>query len=115
MPDVMFISCSNALAAAQTEKKPDSEQSAEDILNRGFSTGADTFGKEEGRRFGFPTAPMQNYLFHECRTLVKTVVCAVKTISWGIASCKPKVRKLSWNEEFGSTADSKSVIFMVIF
>jgi len=45
--------------------------------------------KEEGKRLGPLVATMQNYSFTECRGLVKTVVCAVKTISWGIASSKP--------------------------
>jgi len=82
---------SNALAAAQSEKKADTEQTVEEILSRGFSS-ADGSTKEDGRRYGFPQTPMQSYVFHECRTLVKTVVCAVKTISWGIASCKPRVK-----------------------
>lgn len=39
-------------------------------------------------RFGFPTSQAGNYSVTDCRGLVKTLVCGVKTITWGCASCK---------------------------
>lgn len=39
-------------------------------------------------RFGFPTSQASNYSVTDCRGLVKTLVCGVKTITWGCASCK---------------------------
>ncbi|XP_069681279.1 transformation/transcription domain-associated protein isoform X3 [Periplaneta americana] len=39
-------------------------------------------------RFGFPTSQAGNYSVTDCRSLVKTLVCGVKTITWGCASCK---------------------------
>lgn len=45
-----------------------------------------SFGEKS--KFGFPTSQAQNYLVADCRSLVKTLVCGVKTITWGIAACK---------------------------
>lgn len=39
-------------------------------------------------RFGFPASQASNYSVTDCRGLVKTLVCGVKTITWGCASCK---------------------------
>ncbi|GFG36813.1 hypothetical protein Cfor_08647 [Coptotermes formosanus] len=39
-------------------------------------------------RFGFPSSQASNYSVTDCRGLVKTLVCGVKTITWGCASCK---------------------------
>jgi hypothetical protein len=39
-------------------------------------------------RFGFPASQAANYSVTDCRGLVKTLVCGVKTITWGCASCK---------------------------
>lgn len=36
----------------------------------------------------FLTAQPPSYSVPDCRSLVKTLVCGVKTITWGIASCK---------------------------
>lgn len=44
---------------------------------------------------------MQTYSFSDCKNLVKTIVCAVKTISWGIASCK-----VGTNEPAASTPNT---------
>lgn len=83
-----------------SNKRPSTAMSSDDpddILAK--SNGGIAFGnvgnvsvigeqREDVKKFGFPISPMQTYSFSECRSLVKTVVCAVKTISWGIASCK---------------------------
>jgi hypothetical protein len=39
-------------------------------------------------RFGFPATQAGNLSVTDCRSLVKTLVCGVKTITWGCASCK---------------------------
>uniref|UniRef100_T1JAK1 Transformation/transcription domain-associated protein n=1 Tax=Strigamia maritima TaxID=126957 RepID=T1JAK1_STRMM len=44
--------------------------------------------KEDKNKFGFPTSQMNNYTVADCRSLVKTLVCGVKTITWGTGSCK---------------------------
>lgn len=36
----------------------------------------------------------------DCRSLVKTLVCGVKTITWGAASCKVTDVQLSGNRQF---------------
>ena len=39
-------------------------------------------------KFGFPASQAGNYSVADCRALVKTLVCGVKTITWGCTSCK---------------------------
>ncbi|XP_028179424.1 transcription-associated protein 1 isoform X3 [Ostrinia furnacalis] len=43
---------------------------------------------EEKSKIGFPSSQMSNLNVGDYRTLVKTLVCGVKTITWGCASCK---------------------------
>ncbi|XP_052746122.1 transcription-associated protein 1 isoform X5 [Bicyclus anynana] len=43
---------------------------------------------EEKSKIGFPVSQMNNLNVGDYRTLVKTLVCGVKTITWGCASCK---------------------------
>ncbi|CAH2988559.1 unnamed protein product [Chilo suppressalis] len=43
---------------------------------------------EEKSKIGFPSSQMNNLNVGDYRTLVKTLVCGVKTITWGCASCK---------------------------
>ncbi|XP_028033958.1 transcription-associated protein 1 isoform X2 [Bombyx mandarina] len=43
---------------------------------------------EERSKIGFPSSQMNNLNVGDYRTLVKTLVCGVKTITWGCASCK---------------------------
>ncbi|XP_038211764.1 transcription-associated protein 1 isoform X1 [Zerene cesonia] len=43
---------------------------------------------EEKSKIGFPISQMSNLNVGDYRTLVKTLVCGVKTITWGCASCK---------------------------
>lgn len=40
----------------------------------------------EKSKFGFPVSPSQSYNLHETRNLVKTLICGVKTITWGITN-----------------------------
>ncbi|XP_044007561.1 transformation/transcription domain-associated protein isoform X2 [Aphidius gifuensis] len=45
--------------------------------------------KDNGKsKFGFPQPQVANYNIAEYRALVKTLVCGVKTITWGCANCK---------------------------
>ncbi|KAJ8314001.1 hypothetical protein KUTeg_008562 [Tegillarca granosa] len=39
-------------------------------------------------RFGVTPSQYNIYSVNDCRSLVKTLVCGVKTITWGIVSCK---------------------------
>lgn len=43
---------------------------------------------EEKSKIGFLSNQMSNLNVGDYRTLVKTLVCGVKTITWGCASCK---------------------------
>ncbi|KAL7293008.1 hypothetical protein TKK_0013455 [Trichogramma kaykai] len=54
--------------------------------------------KETKSRFGFPQNPNQNYNLVDYRSLVKTLVCGVKTITWGCANCK--TGELGQNKQF---------------
>ncbi|XP_067013941.2 transformation/transcription domain-associated protein [Anabrus simplex] len=47
--------------------------------------------KEEKSRFGFPASQTCNYSVPDCRSMVKTLVCGVKTITWGCAACKTSI------------------------
>lgn len=46
---------------------------------------------EEKSKIGFPSSQMNNLNVGDYRTLVKTLVCGVKTITWGCASCKVSI------------------------
>jgi transformation/transcription domain-associated protein len=48
----------------------------------------DIHSKEDKSKFGFPPSQAVNYSVADCRSLVKTLVCGAKTITWGCASCK---------------------------
>ncbi|XP_033222256.1 transformation/transcription domain-associated protein [Belonocnema kinseyi] len=43
---------------------------------------------ESKSKFGFPLSQVANYNVADYRSLVKTLVCGVKTITWGCANCK---------------------------
>ena len=45
--------------------------------------------KDEKSKFGFPQS--NNYNVADYRSLVKTLVCGVKTITWGCAACKVRL------------------------
>jgi transformation/transcription domain-associated protein len=42
---------------------------------------------EKKMKFGFPPSQSANYSIADCRSLVKTLVCGVKTITWGCTRC----------------------------
>ncbi|KAK7075696.1 hypothetical protein SK128_020164 [Halocaridina rubra] len=44
--------------------------------------------ERESQRIGFPPNVAINYSVSDCRALVKTLVCGVKTITWGCSQCK---------------------------
>ncbi|XP_028982080.1 transformation/transcription domain-associated protein [Diachasma alloeum] len=48
----------------------------------------ETDDKETKSKFGFPQSQSTNYNVADYRSLVKTLVCGVKTITWGCANCK---------------------------
>ncbi|PSN44253.1 Transcription-associated protein 1 [Blattella germanica] len=51
-------------------------------------------------KFGFPTSQAANYSVTDCRSLVKTLVCGVKTITWGCASCKSNADEAIQGKQF---------------
>ena len=62
-----------------------------------FAKSTEEAAKDDKSHGTIPVASLQNYSFTECRALIKTVICAVKTISWGIASSKVNIHKFLWN------------------
>ncbi|KAL3270789.1 hypothetical protein HHI36_021313 [Cryptolaemus montrouzieri] len=75
-------------AQQQIEVKTEQEQKVApaEILDTTLSGAQNAQQKEEKSKFGFP----QNnaYNVSDYRNLVKTLVCGVKTITWGCSSCK---------------------------
>ncbi|XP_046961593.1 transcription-associated protein 1 isoform X1 [Vanessa cardui] len=70
-----------APSTSTAEVKVEEEKPTTDFL--------DSISKaEEKSKIGFPTSQMSNLNVGDYRTLVKTLVCGVKTITWGCASCK---------------------------
>ncbi|CAL4066669.1 unnamed protein product, partial [Meganyctiphanes norvegica] len=62
---------------------------------------ADTTKDKEVQKVGFPPNVTANYSVSDCKALVKTLVCGVKTITWGCASCKSAVDPgLTMNKSF---------------
>ncbi|XP_040565461.1 LOW QUALITY PROTEIN: transformation/transcription domain-associated protein [Lepeophtheirus salmonis] len=49
-------------------------------------------------KFGFPPSQANNYTVADCRGLVKTLVCGVKTITWGCTNVKTEL--ISQNKQF---------------
>lgn len=69
----------------------DSRQQEEVKIALGFpsASGEATQTKPEDKgHFGFPSSPSSNYTIVDCRNLVRTLVCGVKTITWGIPPAK---------------------------
>jgi len=55
-----------------------------------IATGAARVKTEERdkTKFGFPASQASSYSVADCRVLVKTLVCGVKTITWGCSTLK---------------------------
>lgn len=74
----------SAAPASSTDIKVEDEKPVPDFL--------DSLSKpEEKSKIGFPASQMNNLNVGDYRTLVKTLVCGVKTITWGCASCKVSI------------------------
>ena len=58
------------------------------VLDQPSTALASTLSPEKKAKFGFPASQAQNYTVGDCRALVKTLVCGVKTITWGLTSTK---------------------------
>ncbi|XP_022821038.1 transformation/transcription domain-associated protein isoform X3 [Spodoptera litura] len=68
-------------STSTVELKVEEEKLAPDFI--------DSISKhDEKSKIGFPSSQMNNLNVGDYRTLVKTLVCGVKTITWGCASCK---------------------------
>ncbi|XP_054724829.1 transformation/transcription domain-associated protein-like [Uloborus diversus] len=70
------------LVEVKTEPKDGAEQKVT------FQTGGLLDNKEEKTKFGFPASHAAAYSIADCRSLVKTLVCGVKTVTWGVTACK---------------------------
>ncbi|KAK7109588.1 transformation/transcription domain-associated protein-like isoform X2 [Littorina saxatilis] len=64
------------------------ETPKEEKLFPGFSATADAADKLSSSRFGVCPPQFGTYSVGDCRGLVKTLVCGVKTITWGVLTCK---------------------------
>ena len=58
---------------------------------------------EKKAKFGFPASQAQNYTVADCRALVKTLVCGVKTITWGLTSTKNEITTTTIGNSTNST------------
>ena len=66
--------------------EPQEQVKAENVKNESMND--NNLVPEKKAKFGFPASPAQNYTVSDCRALVKTLVCGVKTITWGLTSTK---------------------------
>ncbi|XP_058799221.1 transformation/transcription domain-associated protein [Phymastichus coffea] len=72
-------------AVTATEQKP---ANAEDTKSNIVDMQEDNSKEPIKSKFGFPSQQSQNCNVVDYRSLVKTLVCGVKTITWGCANCK---------------------------
>ena len=79
--------------AMKTEEGVKTEVKTEDTTANAVLTALNTSitGEIKKAKFGFPASQAQNYTVADCRALVKTLVCGVKTITWGLTSTKTEV------------------------
>lgn len=59
-------------------------------------------GDSKKCKFGFPVSQAQSYTVSDCRALVKTLVCGVKTITWGCTSVKSDNQLANTHKQFVS-------------
>ena len=79
--------------AMKTEEGVKTEVKTEESTANAVLTALNTSitGEIKKAKFGFPASQAQNYTVADCRALVKTLVCGVKTITWGLTSTKTEV------------------------
>lgn len=70
----------------QTEIKMEQNETIDLCL-----TGQSVQKEDNKSKFGFPPASVYNV--SDYRSLVKTLVCGVKTITWGVAACKVRQKR----------------------
>lgn len=69
-------------ASGGQQQPPASGQQPEELKTFSFpAANTESLNKDEKSKFGFPQLPSTNYTIAELRNLVKTLVCAVKTIA----------------------------------
>lgn len=68
------------------EKVENVKPNPAELLENALATTQGAQQKEEKSKFGFPQN--NNYNVADYRSLVKTLVCGVKTITWGCSACK---------------------------
>ncbi|KAK3867130.1 hypothetical protein Pcinc_027378 [Petrolisthes cinctipes] len=92
------ISSSQSNSGSSSTSTTTQEDRKEDVRN---SISENENKDKETQRIGFPPNVTVNYSVSDCRALVKTLVCGVKTITWGCASCKSAVDPaLTHNKSF---------------
>ncbi|KAK9874414.1 hypothetical protein WA026_002761 [Henosepilachna vigintioctopunctata] len=74
---------------AEVKTEPDQRANQSEAMDTSLSNSQNSGQKEEKSKFGFP----QNNVYNvsDYRSLVKTLVCGVKTITYGCSSCKTPV------------------------
>ena len=78
-------------SASEHEVKTEVKNEQPDTPMAAVVMAAATGSPEKKAKFGFPASQAQNYTVGDCRALVKTLVCGVKTITWGLTSTKVEV------------------------
>ncbi|KAF5288689.1 hypothetical protein FQR65_LT11954 [Abscondita terminalis] len=74
------------LQQTDVKNEPDFKTNAADFLENALNDQNAT--KETRSKIGISNAQNNNYNVADYRSLVKTLVCGVKTITWGCAACK---------------------------
>lgn len=73
------------------DRKEDEKINPAELLENALANAQGSQPKEEKSKFGFPQN--NNYNVADYRSLVKTLVCGVKTITWGCSACKVTIFK----------------------
>ena len=83
---------SGAAAVAAIDIKTEDVKSALEKQQQQQQQQQQTEEEAKKSKFGFPASQAANYSVSDCRALVKTLVCGVKTITWGCTTVK-----VSWS------------------
>jgi len=91
-----FLQIQQQQADPKEEGKPLQQQQQQSAASPGEGDGEDGKGQTQQnqallsseKKSRFPQSPTTNYSVSDCRALVKTLVCGVKTITWGCTTAK---------------------------
>lgn len=84
--------------APEVKVETDTKPSTTEIADGNATTNQTTQKDENKSKFGFPQPSTYNVA--DYRSLVKTLVCGVKTITWGVATCKTNVSQTGAAKQF---------------